>query len=109
LDGAESLLEKAIELSPGRIGPYVNLAAIKLQRGAPVEAIQVLDQTEKLGDFAVVHFSKGEALFALGRYDQARSEYSRAVELDSSAELQHRVALRMRQIDSKTAERPVAP
>ncbi len=109
LVGAESLLKKAIELSPGRIGPYVKLAAIELQRGAPAEAIQVLDQTGKLGDFAVVHFSRGEALFALGKYDQARSEYSRAVELDSSAELQHRAALRLREIDSKTEERPVAP
>ncbi len=108
--GAEALLDEAIKLSPGRIGPYINLAAIKLGRGEPREAIQVLTQGEKLGDFASVHFSKGEALFALGLYGQARDEYNRAIELEpGSVELGHRVASRMREMESSAPRRLPAP
>jgi tetratricopeptide (TPR) repeat protein len=110
VDGAEALLNEAIKLSPGRIGPYINLAAIKLRRGAPREAIQVLAQGDKLGDFAGVHFSKGEALLTLGQYDQAREEYNRAIELDpGSVELRHRVASRMREMESAAPRRPPPP
>ncbi|HYK91272.1 MAG TPA: tetratricopeptide repeat protein [Acidobacteriota bacterium] len=109
-DGAEALLNEAIKLSPGRIGPYLNLAAIKLRRGEPREAIEVLTRGEKLGDFAGVHFSKGEALFALGQYGQARDEYNRAVELDpDSVELRHRVTSRMREMESAAPRRPPPP
>ncbi len=110
LEGAEALLIKAIELSPGRIGPYVNLAGIKLQRGAPGEAIRILDQTEKLGDFAIVHLRRGEALVALGRYDQARGEYARAAELGTgSAEIERRIEARIRELESMMPKQPVAP
>ena len=109
-EGAEALLGKAIELSPGRIGPYVSLAAIKLRRGAPREAIGILDQTRKLGEFAIVHFSRGEAFLALGRFDQARREYARAAELSpGSAEIQRPIASRMRELEVMIQDQGVAP
>ncbi len=105
VDAAEAYLNEAIRLSPGRIGPYVNLAAIKLQRGEPHEAIRVLEQGEKLGNSAAIHLCRGEALFSLGQYDQARREYARALELDpGSSDLRRRVASRVREMTSPTPQ-----
>ncbi len=107
---AEAFLNEAIKLSPGRIGPYVSLAGIKLQRGQPREAIRVLDEANKLGDSAVVHFSRGEALFALGHYLEARQEYDSAVQLDpGSTALRQRVASRLREMEAGSASKPLAP
>ncbi len=108
VDAAETFLNEAIRLSPARVGPYLNLAAIKLRRGEPGEAIRILDQAGRLGDVAAVHFSRGEALFALGRRDQARREYLRAAELDpGSSDLRYRVASRMREMDIVSPEKPL--
>jgi Tfp pilus assembly protein PilF len=110
LDGAEALLSKAIELSPGRIGPYVNLAAIKLLRGEPGEAIGILDQTARIGDFAIVHFARGEAFRTLGRQDQAKREYARAAGIRTgSAEVARRIASRMRETEALITRGPVQP
>jgi protein O-mannosyl-transferase len=110
LAAAENLLNKAIELSPGRVGPYISLAGVRLKRGAPEEALRVLDQAPGAGDSAAVHLSRGEALMALSRYNEARTEYGRALALSAgSAELERHVASRIREIGSRTGASPVTP
>ena len=77
----------------------VRFANPELAAQAEIYLLQVY-QAGKLGDFAIVHFSRGEALFVLGRYGQAKRAYARAAELGSgSAEMQRRIASRMHEID----------
>jgi tetratricopeptide (TPR) repeat protein len=81
LDAAEADLRKAIELSPGSAAPYINLAAIALRRNRPEDALALLGQLQGTDHASLAHFTRAEALFRLGCYDDARREYGRSLAL----------------------------
>ncbi len=58
----------------------LNRAAARAQAGDPETALAIVDQLE-LADYRYLHSTRAEILQRLGRVDEARSAYRRAVEL----------------------------
>jgi RNA polymerase sigma-70 factor, ECF subfamily len=58
----------------------LNRAVAVAQAGAPQDALEIVDRLE-LGDYRYLESTRGELLRRLGRIDEARSAYSRALAL----------------------------
>jgi len=61
----------------------LNRAAALAQAGSPEEALALVDSLE-LGDYRYLHSTRAELLRRLGRRDEARAAYRRALELAGS-------------------------
>ena len=94
---AQADLERAIELKATAVGPdhpstalsRANLADVDLRRGNYEAALKTVDAVIPLLEkgygntptYAVVHVSRAEALFGLGRVEEAREAAERGLEL----------------------------
>jgi RNA polymerase sigma-70 factor (ECF subfamily) len=61
----------------------LNRAVAIAEAGSPEQALALVDQLE-LGEYRYLHSTRGELLRRLGRNDEARQAYGRALELTSS-------------------------
>jgi RNA polymerase sigma-70 factor (ECF subfamily) len=59
----------------------LNRAVAIAQAGAPHEALRIVDRLDDLGDYQYLHSTRAELLRRLGRRDDARAAYERAVRL----------------------------
>ena len=82
--------EKALSLNESMPLAWANQAGILVQLGRYEEAIVAADRvvsvnaTDLPNTYAAAYYSKGDALRALGRMNEAADAYSRAYKLDSS-------------------------
>jgi RNA polymerase sigma-70 factor (ECF subfamily) len=61
----------------------LNRAVAIAEAGSPEQALALVDQLD-LGEYRYLHSTRGELLRRLGRGDEAREAYGRALELTSS-------------------------
>jgi RNA polymerase sigma-70 factor, ECF subfamily len=61
----------------------LNRAAAIAQAGSPVAALELVDRLD-LGEYRYLHSTRAELLRRLGRAEEARAAYSRALELTAS-------------------------
>ena len=61
----------------------LNRAVAIAEAGSPERALALIEQLD-LGDYRYLHSTRGELLRRLGRDDEARQAYGRALELASS-------------------------
>ena len=82
--------EKALSLNESMPLAWANQAGILVQLGRYEEAILAADRvisvnaTDLPNTYAAAYYSKGDALRALGRMNEAADAYARAYKLDSS-------------------------
>jgi RNA polymerase sigma-70 factor (ECF subfamily) len=62
----------------------LNRAVAVAQAGAPVAALEIVERLTELGDYRYLHSTRAELLRRLGRADEAREAYRRALELSAS-------------------------
>lgn len=84
LDDAMAECKKAIATDPSFGNPYNDIGAYLLQLGRPAEAIPWLERALKAPRYESYHFAHmnlGRAYQALGRWEEARRAYQKALEL----------------------------
>src|SRR2546426_6537098 len=98
LDPAEAALNRAKELSP-QIGEiYVNLALIAVRRNHAPEAYELIERAASLDPQSfLVHFTRGDVLVLMSRFDEAIGEYETAVRLRPD------LAVLKQEVDSRLA------
>jgi tetratricopeptide (TPR) repeat protein len=80
--------EKALSINQSMPVAWANQAGILVQLGRYDEAITAADivlssnSTDLPNTYAAAYYSKGDALRALGKTDEARAAYARAADLD---------------------------
>ena len=84
INGATAALERAIELNPNYATPYHWYGDVLINYvGEPEEAIPLLEQARKLDPLsAVIAVTLGQALEAVGRFDEAMALFRKALEID---------------------------
>ena len=81
-DGAETMLRRAIELSPRNPVFHANLGAVLVALGRPDEAVESYRRANRLEpDVPAGHAGLGVALLALGRAEEAAQAERRAIRL----------------------------
>ena len=83
-NGATTAFERAIELSPNDATPYHWYGDMLINYvGEPGVAVPLLEQARKLDPLsAVIAVTLGEALEAVGRFDEAMALFQKALEID---------------------------
>lgn len=87
LEAAAELYRQSLaagaSLPPEELAPiFSNLSMANLKRGAKLEALDAANEcVEAKPEWQKAHYRKGEALFELARFEEARMAYSRAQEL----------------------------
>ncbi|MCT8330803.1 winged helix-turn-helix domain-containing tetratricopeptide repeat protein [Albidovulum sediminis] len=76
---AEANIRRALALNPSSVDTVTDMVVLLLSRGRPQEALDWLSQVENSGPLPVGHedILRFEALFMLGRYDEAARSLSR--------------------------------
>jgi Flp pilus assembly protein TadD len=101
-DDAETMLKRAIELSPSMPQPYINLASIDVHRKKADEALEYVARAETAGaERHWVHFVRAEALTLSGQFEAARREYELAAKFSEGLPLQHEIQNRLAVIRSQ--------
>ena len=78
---AETLLRRAVELSPGWTAPKANLALILGRTGRPAEAMELLDDVFAAEPEGLSHWNlKAATLGRLGEFDEAIALYENVLE-----------------------------
>jgi RNA polymerase sigma-70 factor (ECF subfamily) len=75
----------------------LNRAVAICENGHPEEALELVE-TLDLGDYRYLHSTRGELLRRLGRRDEARSAYARALELSHSSSEQRFLRRRLAEL-----------
>lgn len=107
---AESRLVDAMKLEPGSPGNILllsNLGIVRFHAGNPELALETLDQAARMAPRAVVVLTnRARVLSAMGRDDEALADYTRVVEIDSTATsaLFNRAMLRLKDGQTTLAE-----
>jgi RNA polymerase sigma-70 factor (ECF subfamily) len=84
IDWAEvAVLYEQLERLTGSPVVALNRAVAIAQAGAPERALELIDSLE-LGDYRYLHSTRGELLCRLGRCDEARAAFERALGLAAS-------------------------
>src|SRR5689334_10852388 len=77
---AEALYRRALAAAPACADALHLLGALALAAGRPADALDLLDRALALDPTqAASHFNRAETCRALGRLDEARAAYERAV------------------------------
>ena len=99
---AEPLFHKALELSPNLIEPLVNLAIIRIRQGQGSAALEYVERAAALNPMSyLVHFTRGDVLMMLGRYEEAKADYREAIQLRPDLkDVQEQVQRRLAQIEA---------
>ncbi len=83
LAGAEQLVAQALAEAPDSLPAHVELAEIRLAQHKPAEAFKTLQEiSPKIQPSGPYHLTRGRALFALDKLDEAEREFNDAVKLD---------------------------
>ena len=104
LDDAEAAFERARELRPDLVEPYLNLAGVEQRRGRRERALAGYRRALEVDDDEPrVHNNLGNVLLELGRPDEAVASYRRAVELDERFHIAWRNLGRAEQVRGRAA------
>ena len=77
-----SLYSHALEFYPNSRAAHHNLGMEYLKRNKPEAAIAEFDAAEAIKDDPRTHLSRGAAYVALSRFNEAESEYRKAIDMD---------------------------
>jgi tetratricopeptide (TPR) repeat protein len=87
---AEQLYRQVLAADPGHAGALHLLGLLVLQSGRPALAVDYISAAIRLsGNQAVFHANLGEALRALGRWDDARRSYEQAIAIEPNLAAAH--------------------
>ena len=82
LDEAEDVLRRGVEADPKNKNVLLNLGEVIRQQGRQEESLQWYDAVLRRDrDYALAYAGKGDALFVLGRYDEATGNLKKALAL----------------------------
>ncbi|WP_320064190.1 tetratricopeptide repeat protein [Micromonospora sp. RTGN7] len=79
---AEQSYRRALEADPDVTAAWSGLAALAFDAGDLRAAVDHLDRALTVGDDAALRYNRATAYRALGRYDEALADLTRAAELD---------------------------
>lgn len=80
---AEAAYRRAIELSPSRSAPYLNLGALLCEASRYAEAVELYEHAvSAVGHDPLIHYNHAIALEDLERHDAAIAAYRRVLTLD---------------------------
>lgn len=105
--GAARVLRAASGLTPDDIALLQAAAAAQLAIGEAATALQLYDDlAARVGDTAAAHAGRGEALHALGRWSEAATAFTEAMQLgDRSADAHNRLGVALYQCGDDKAAR----
>ncbi|MEV0006206.1 tetratricopeptide repeat protein [Micromonospora sp. NPDC050980] len=83
---AERSYRRALEVDQGATAAWSGLAALAFDAGDTLAAVGHLDRALAVGDDAALRYNRATAYRALGRYDEALADLTRAAELDPADE-----------------------
>ncbi len=79
------LLDQALELDPNHIGLMIIKSSMLRERGRPLEALEAT-APYKSRNSSALHTTRAAALCDLDRWEEAKSEISRALAINASGE-----------------------
>jgi tetratricopeptide (TPR) repeat protein len=83
LDDAERLYRAVLRADASHFGSLHNLASLCTQRGEPADAIPLLQRAlARQPNSTMAHVSLGNALHAMGRFEEAMACFERALSID---------------------------
>ena len=82
--------EVAVKKRPDMVEALVNLGSMRLEAGNANDAVPVLESGTRFGpNNAIAHLNLGDGYRLQGKYDQAKSEFDKALSLDSTLAAAH--------------------
>lgn len=85
LDAAEAQFSASLALLPGRVSTLINLAAVRMKLGQPVDALAAAEHVLAIEPHNTeAMFHQGKALAELGRHDEALAALTQLIALDAS-------------------------
>jgi tetratricopeptide (TPR) repeat protein len=96
LDEAKSLIERALQLTPG--DPFItdSLGWVQFRLGNREEALRLLQQAYKARPDAEIAAHLGEVLWVLGRQDEARRIWAEAASRDAANDVLRETLVRLK-------------
>jgi len=85
---AERMFDRAIDIDPAFIRPYVNLSMVSLRRGNTGKALKILKTVIKVRpDYYIAYNNLGDIYLKQSKYDEAVRQFNKCIEVNPRFEL----------------------